>query len=160
MEKAWREITNSIKDNIENLKIEIVYGLSLGTSPALYCANRCKNIKKIFLAFPGDKIAPCLWKGLLTRDIGRQIEKKQKYSYKDYENFFIEYNQINNLSNLKSQEIKILLARFDEVVHYQQGEKLIKEMQKRNLNLEITKIPLDHISGIICSLIFTKWLSK
>ncbi|GEM_PF-5237358 len=160
MEKSWKKIANSIENDIKNFKIEIIYGLSLGTSLALYCANRCKNAKKVFLGFPGDKIAPCVWEGSLTKDIAQQIEQEEKYTYDDYSNFFKPYDHINNLSNLQGAKIKIYLAKSDDAVPYYRGKKLIKKMHSMKLSPTVKKTFLGHALGIIKSIIFTNWLTK
>jgi len=112
------------------------------------------------LAFPGDKITPCIWEGVLTKKIAKKIERERKYTYDDYEKIFKPYNHINNLTNLKGKLIKIYLEKSDEIVPYHRGKKLVKKMNQMKLNFKIKETRLDHIAGTIKSVTFVSWLLK
>lgn len=47
MQKSWGEVTQQIEEDFRKFNVKTIFGLSLGTSLALYTANHhSKNIKK------------------------------------------------------------------------------------------------------------------
>lgn len=156
-EESIEFIINKINEDIEANNINTVYGISLGTCPAIYAANHSKSVENLILSLPGDEIADVIWKSWITKHIKRRAERKD-LTKEDYDRIFDQYDPVNNLDNLQGKEIYIYVAKSDKVIPYENAMNLIEEMRKRNLNIHVKEVEnLGHYFGGIDSMLNTDW---
>jgi len=158
MEKSWERLLEKVDEDIEGYNITTVFGISLGTYPARYAAGKIENKVKLLLSLPGYRLSSVFWKSPATRAVRRDA-RKSKYDEKDFNRLFSEYDQIENLENLKGKEIRILIGKSDGIVPASEGEKLYDEMKELGLNAEIEKICYGHyIGGYLSTKNISNWM--
>lgn len=110
-------------------------GISAGTLPAFYFANRYPA-KKLIAVCPIDKLGNGIFTAFAAKKI-KKISKKNGYSAKKYDNIIRDINPVNNISDLPDK-IKIYLSLFDKFTPYSGGAELTKKLiiAKKNVKLK------------------------
>ena len=109
------------------------WGLSAGTIPAFYFANRY-TCKKLVAVCPTARLG----EGIFTARAARKIKKvavANGYTAETYDNSISEINIENNLDKLP-EDVTIYLARFDRFVPYSGGEEVAVKIGK-NVSLKV-----------------------
>ncbi len=128
-----------------------ILGNSLSCGLVLMVANCCNKFRKVVLNLIGDDIADCFWKSnnLVVRRIKNSyIKNGIKLSY--LKKCWFRISPINNLKNIKKQELLVFLSRNDDFVNFKNGEKFVRELKKSKIKykLIIGNIFGHYISGV------------
>ena len=156
MKKSWKKLLDSVNKDIKENNVESVFGISLGTAPALYVSNKSKDIRKIILALPFDKLAPVVWNAFITKFVVKEA-KENGYSQKDMDKILLRYDLINNLDNLKNKEIRIYIAKKDSIIPFFRSKNLVSKMKNLNLKVKYAS-SLGHYLGGMHSTLFSDWM--
>ncbi|MCX6807297.1 MAG: hypothetical protein NTZ80_00590 [Patescibacteria group bacterium] len=158
MEKAWKEISESALKDANQYNIDSVYGISLGTSLALYVANRLESIKNVFLALTGHSVTSVAWISPATQ-VAISVAKARGCTINDFQKIFRPFDQINNIDNLNGKTIRIYLGKGDSIVPYKSALILLEKMREFGLRPIVKSvILLGHYSGAFHSMHFSAWM--
>tara|TARA_Y100000310_G_scaffold345817_1_gene470426 strand:+ start:6479 stop:6967 length:489 start_codon:yes stop_codon:yes gene_type:complete len=160
MKNSWKEVIKSIKNDLDRYNIGTVFGISLGTSLALYSANSSKNIRKVILSLPFHSLASVLWNSPVTRTIVKKAKKK-RYSMKDFHKILNPFDPVNNINKLKGKDVRVFIAKGDSIIPYEYAKILIKKMYSIDLIVRIKEVAfLGHFLGGLQSIFFPGWFTK
>ena len=122
-----------------------ILGNSLSCGLALMVANSCNKFKRVILNLTGDDIAECFWESsnLVVRRI-KNVYIKNGIKLDYLKKCWSEISPVNNIKNLKKQELLIFLSRNDDFVNFKSGEKFVHELKKRKIRY---KLIIDNIFG-------------
>lgn len=141
----FNNINDLITTDIKKLKKEYefsninIMGVSIGTSNLFTVANNNSDLfTKIVAIVPGNSLAECMWKGILTKSIRKEYEK-QKIDLPFLENQWESFAPKNNLDNLSGKDIHIYLSKADKVIPYECGIKLISLMREKNITFSFNE---------------------
>jgi len=121
---------DSIKQDFEAVFIECelsnkniaFWGLSAGTLPAFYFANKCA-CKKLVAVCPTARLGEGIFSAFAARNI-RKKSIENGYTAELYDGLINDINIENNLPNLPD-DVTIHIARFDKFVPFSGGKKLV-----------------------------------
>lgn len=111
-------------------------GLSAGTIPAFYLANRY-HCKKLVAACPTSKLGEGIFSTYAARDIKKKAIKNG-FTAQSYDEFIKDINIGNNLSNLPD-DITLYLGRFDRFVPFSGGSLLATKIKECKNNVKVKK---------------------
>lgn len=143
--KRTRDLIRAVRDKIihdmKSLR-EIkernfyVYAESLGTGFALMICDKVK-IEKVVLVTAGYDMAECFWKGRFTQYYKKKMEENGM-TLKKLKQMWKEFSAKKHLEkHAKNTKFLIKLAKNDHTLPFEQGLKLVKEMEKRNIEFEL-----------------------
>ncbi len=124
------------------------WGLSAGTMPAFYLANRY-TCRKLIVACPTVRLGEGIFSAFAARNI-RKKSIENGYNARTYDELIRDINIENNLKHLP-EDITIHLARFDKFVPFFGGNKLASKIKEINKDVVIKK---HNIYGHILTLYF------
>lgn len=111
-------------------------GISIGSIPAFFLANRYKS-QKICAICSTAKLGDGIFRAFAARKIKRSIIENG-LDADLYDKVLNEINPIENISNLPV-DIKIVISRFDNFVPYCGGEELAKKIREMNKSVKILR---------------------
>jgi hypothetical protein len=124
------------------------WGLSAGTMPAFYFANKY-TCKKLITVCPTTRLGEGIFSTFAARNIKRK-SIKDGYTAELYDELIKNINIENNLTNLPD-DITIHIARFDKFVPFSGGNKLASKIKEIKKDVVIKK---HNIFGHILTLYF------
>lgn len=143
-EQYFKDIQAEIKKDIKEIKqkhnfLEVdIIGMSLGCVNTLMVANKNPDINKLFLIVPGDSLSESLWRGVGTKKLKNQI-KKHHINLEELEKDWKDLEPKNNIDGLFDKEIEVYISGADTVIPYNNGHRLVKDMQNIGLNPTVFK---------------------
>lgn len=139
--KNFQEITTHVVRTVKNLpkkeqKNLAVFGTGLGTIPTFMSANEIKNIKKIIVNTPPAELSETVWLWNSKKfNYKKQLQDKKVTQKKLREEWF-EINPINNLETFTDKKLLIFAAENDDIIPFTQTIKLIKQLEKEEIEYE------------------------
>lgn len=131
-------LINDFKNEYSKLvsrKIALL-GISIGSIPAFYLANRYKA-DKLRIVCTTEKLGDGIFSAFAARKIKKECIK-EGFNAKIYDEILDGINPIKNISNLPG-DTKIVISKFDNYIPYKGGLNLINEIKKRNKNIKFYK---------------------
>jgi hypothetical protein len=145
-EKIKQDFETYFTDNLMGQKNNFL-GISAGTIPAIYFANRFKS-EKLTLVCPTDKLGKGIFQAKAAKNIRKELLTKN-YTAQEYDYSVAAINPINNIENLPT-DTSIYLANFDKFVPAVGGNKLAVAIQKKN---PLAKIKKNYIGGHVLTIL-------
>ena len=152
----FKKIVSDIKFTFNEIgkkgcKSYCIVGTSGSTPIAAIVANSDERCKKLILNLVGNDLAECIWhsENPILINIRHSLENKGVTLAKLSKHFkMISYKY--NSTNLKNKDILIFLSKNDKIVPYNNGTKLLKLLNKDNIQYELVtnKFFGHYISGI------------
>ena len=96
---TYKAMTEHALDSAQKNNADTVFGMSIGSTLALYVANRYSGIDDIRLTLPGYKIASTVWEACVTKKVVKDAESAG-YSKSDFGKKLSDYDPVNNISNI------------------------------------------------------------
>jgi len=148
------------KLDLVNKRIRFL-GLSIGTMPAFYFANKMK-CEKVVAVCPTDKLGNGIFSTLAASKLKiKDAVIKNGYDAGKYDEIIRSINPMNNIENLP-QNVEIYLARFDNYVPFQGGKRLVDNIKKYNKDIKVKQFNL--VGHVMTMIIFgfcnKSWLRK
>lgn len=113
-------------------------GLSVGTMPAFYFANKFP-CEKLIAVCPVDKLGCGIFDSLAAEKMKiRSMVLKRGYDSDRYDRIINDINPVNNIDNLP-KKITVYLARFDKFTSFYRGLKLIRNIEQHNKKVSVKK---------------------
>lgn len=135
-EKIKKEIVkeiHSLKGKYNFGEINLI-GVSIGNVSACLTVNENKDIDNLFLIVPGNCLAESMWEGVRTQEMRRKYRKQKIYLH-DLKEKWKKLAPENNIDKIKAKKIFVFLSRSDEVIPYQYGHKLLRELKEKGYNV-------------------------
>lgn len=155
--KAFFSLIKDFQDEYKNklLGKDIAFlGISVGSIPAVFLANRYKN-KKIRIICSISKLGEGIFHSFAARKIKKDAIKNG-FDEVAYDKILNEINLIENTLNLPD-DVKIVISRFDNYIPYDGGVELIKKVKETKKNAKIYKFLM---VGHFLTMLRVGWLNK
>ncbi|MEK7571180.1 MAG: prolyl oligopeptidase family serine peptidase [Patescibacteria group bacterium] len=114
-----------------------VFGTSLGTIPAILVANESSDITKVILNTSGADTAESVWSWDAVIPGFKENLKQQNFTKEQLVAAWKSISPQYNMDNLQGKSILIYLAKKDELIPYEQGERLLQLLQERKYPYEV-----------------------
>lgn len=129
------EDINKFKDQ-HTVREVVLVGISLSCVTALLLISNGLEVSKLILVVPGDDLAASLWDGIRTQKLREVYNRGFGYSREKLIEKWKKLAPKNNLSNLGSAKILVLLGRGDSVIPFIFGMKLVDTMLKKGYEVK------------------------
>ncbi len=153
--ECFKRLRDTVKDEIEKLKERynftkcILIGSSLGAVHACMIASDNPDIDELVLITPANSLAEAMWTGCRTQHLRHSYEK-QNINLEQLKNYWYDLAPENNI-NLGNKKISVYLSKADRVIPCDLGEKLVKEMEVKNLKPKLIENKhLGHYLTLLC----------
>jgi hypothetical protein len=145
--KYFDKIYGQALSAYENMNGSVsVLGVSLGNAPAFKFANAV-DCERLLSVVPGESIFDGIEHGSATKHI-YQSGLEKGYTSEDFKSALDEYNPGNNISNLP-ENIEIHLGKWDNIVPYRHGKRLVTKIRKSGkVPIVTTRKFLGHVATI------------
>lgn len=165
--KVRDDVLRQIKElETEGVKSFCLFGNSMGTILSLMIANSSpKSISKIILNLVGADLAETVW----TWDKVKRLEwfkrdlLKQKIDLEQLKKAWKTLSPINNIQNLHNIPLLIYVSQKDELIPFQQSQKITEELSKVT-EAQVIFNNNNHMGGLILNLLragtYLKFLKK
>jgi esterase/lipase len=130
------EVAKDINQLKKEHKFNTVYvaGVSLGSFHACRIANGNKDITDLCLITSGHCLAETVWNGILTQHIKKDFEV-QGITLQQLKKYWRELAPENNIENLKTKHVIIVISKADQVIPIYYGTKLLNSLKERKYNI-------------------------
>lgn len=129
-------------------------GISVGSMPALFLANRYKT-EKVRVVCSTAKLGEGIFSAFAARKIKRDAVGLG-FDAEAYDDILDEINPVENIENLP-EDIKIVISRFDKYIPYKGGVELAKEIRKIKKNVKVYKF---FTIGHFLTMLRVGWLNR
>jgi esterase/lipase len=137
---SFLAIRDQVVKKIRNLRTQghtdiSLYGVSLGSSLAFMIANDCGKIQKLVVNLTGANIAESVWSWDIVNKVFKQTLVKNGMTLEKLKKEWYELSPENNLTNLKQTQILLQATKRDEIIPFEQTEKLITLLKNKNISV-------------------------
>ena len=132
LEEMCQDASENIERKLKEGHDINILGVSLGNAIAIKMAATypCKNLVSVV---GGARLWECITDSLFTWN----LVKRSNFSKENYKNCLKEFNAIDYVENINSDNILLFLGGFDKVVRYSHGKKLAEEFKSKFRNIEV-----------------------